>query len=173
MIFGFERGFFRIFSPCASKKAAGQGLNGSGLPVKASPRNFPKRNFSNSFFFPARPLLSAPRPGLGAGKKARAAPAFRLLFGGKRRRHSGRMPRNAAELFLLFSFNIRLWTAMGQFLSSTGKYVQSVQFLSLFFYVAWRYCFLFSAISASIRSAAADAPPEARKLSPIFSAFFR
>ena len=173
MIFGFERGFFRIFSPCASKKAAGQGLNGSGLPVKASPRNFPKRNFSDSFFCPMPLVLSSLRPRLDAGKKGRATPVFRRFFGVKRRRHSGRMPRNAAELFLLFSFNIRLWTAMGQFLSFTGKYVQSAQLQSQFFYITWRYCIPFSAISASIRSAAAAAPPEVRKLSPIFSAFFR
>lgn len=46
------------------------------------------------------------------------------------------MLRNAAELFLLFFFNIRLWTAMGQFLSSAGKYVHLAQFLELFFYIA-------------------------------------
>ena len=74
VFFGFERGFFRIFSTCAPKKAAGQGLNGSGFPAKGSPRNFPKRNFSDSFFCPMPLVLSSLRAGLGAGKSGEPPP---------------------------------------------------------------------------------------------------
>lgn len=102
MKFGFQRGFFLIFSACASKKNAGQGLNGSGFPVKAFPRNFPKRNFSDSFFYPVPLVLSSLRPGLDAGKSGEPSPPSAGFSERKEGGIPGEYPEMPPNFFLSF-----------------------------------------------------------------------
>ena len=78
------------------------GLNGSGFPAKASPRNFPKRNYSNPFFCPVPLVLSSLRPGLGAGKSGEPSPPSADFSERKEGGIPGGCPEMPLNFFLSF-----------------------------------------------------------------------